>query len=95
MSGNAITVVETVLERHLDQSNLPARVVDEIDERARWDFRIKSSRVLAEMNLLVTIDNYEGISAKAMPDGHIRLFIISDDNFSASQRTLLMVFDVK
>jgi hypothetical protein len=30
-----------------------------------------------------------------MPDGHIRLFIISDDNFSASQRTLLMVFDVK
>ena len=95
MSGNAITVVETVLERHLDQSNLPARVVDEIDERARWDYRIKSSRVLAEMNLLVTIDNYEGIAAKAMPDGRVRLFIVSDDNFSASQRTLLMVFDVK
>ena len=70
-------------------------MVDEIDERARWDYQIKSSRVLAEMNLLVTIDNYEGIAAKAMPDGHVRLFIISDDNFSTSQRTLLMVFDVK
>lgn len=95
MSGNAITVVETVLERDLDQANLPARVISEVDERSRWRFRIKSSRVLAEMNLLVTIDNYEGIAAKAMPDGRVRLFIISDDNFSASQRTLLMVFDVK
>lgn len=95
LASNAITIVETVLERGLDQSGLPARVVSDIDERARQGFRIKSSRVLAEMNVLVTIDNYEGIAAKQMPDGRVRLFIVSDDNFSASQRTLLMVFDVK
>ena len=47
------------------------------------------------MNLLVTIDNFEGIAARQMPDGRVRLFIVSDDNFSASQRTLLMVYDVK
>lgn len=95
LASNAITVVETVLERSLDKSGQPARSINEIDERARRDFRIKSSRVLAEMNVLVTIDNYEGIAAKLMPDGRVRLFIVSDDNFSTSQRTLLMVFDVK
>lgn len=95
LSSNAITIIETVFERHLDQSNLPARVINEIDERSRSTFRIKSSRTLAEMNLLLTIDNYEGIAARQMPDGRTRLFIVSDDNFSASQRTLLMVFDVK
>jgi hypothetical protein len=41
----------------------------------------------------VTIDNFEGIAAKQMPDGRVRLYIVSDDNFSDSQRTLLMVFD--
>lgn len=95
LSGNAITIVETVLQRRLDQSNLPARIVSEIDERSHWQFDVKSSRVLAEMNLLVTIDNFEGIAAKQMPDGRVRLFIVSDDNFSASQRTLLMIYDVK
>lgn len=97
LASNAITVIETVLERNLNlnQVGLPARVVNDTDERARQDFSIKSSRVLAEMNVLVTIDNYEGIAAKQMPDGRVRLFIVSDDNFSASQRTLLMVFDVK
>ena len=95
LSSNAITVMETVLERNAGQSSLPARIINEIDQRARQDFSIKSSRVLAEMNVLVTIDNYEGIAAKQMPDGRVRLFIVSDDNFSASQRTLLMAFDVK
>lgn len=95
LSGNAITIVETVLERRLDQSSLPARIISEIDERSRWQFAVKSSRVLAEMNLLVTIDNFEGIAARQMPDGRIRLFLISDDNFSTSQRTLLMIYDVK
>jgi hypothetical protein len=47
------------------------------------------------MSLLLTIDNFEGIAAKEMPDGGIRLYIISDNNFSASQRTLLMVFDLQ
>lgn len=95
LSGNAITIVETVLERRLDQSNLPARVISEIDERSHWQFAVKSSRVLAEMNLLVTIDNFEGIAARQLPDGRVRLFLISDDNFSTSQRTLLMIYDVK
>lgn len=95
MASNAIAVVETVFERELDQAGLSARVVSDIDERSHYRFRVKSSRTLAEMSLMLTIDNYEGIAAKQMPDGKVRLFIVSDDNFSTSQRTLLMVFDVK
>jgi hypothetical protein len=95
LSGAAIVVKETVFERYLDQAKLPARVVSGIDERSHWKFRETSSRTLAEMNVLLTIDNYESIAAARLPDGRVRLFILSDDNFSTSQRTLLMVFDVK
>ena len=40
------------------------------------------------------VDNFEGITATRLADGTVRLYIISDDNFSARQRTLLMAFDV-
>lgn len=95
LSGAAIVVKETVFERYLDQAQLPARRMSEIEERSHWRFRETSSRTLAEMNVLLTIDNYEGIAATRLPDGRVRLFILSDNNFSTSQRTLLMVFDVK
>ena len=94
LANNAITVMETYFERYLDQANLPARVVSEADERSHNRFRPTSARTLAQMNVMLTIDNFEGIAAKELPDGRVRLFIVSDDNFSTSQRTLLMVFDV-
>jgi len=40
------------------------------------------------------IDNMEGISFDRAADGTVRLWLISDDNNSWLQRTLLMVFDV-
>jgi hypothetical protein len=40
------------------------------------------------------VDNFEGVSAVRMADGVTRLYIVSDDNFSARQRTLLLAFDV-
>lgn len=94
LASNAITVMETDFERYLDQANLPARIVSQADERSHARFRPTSVRTLAQMNVLLTIDNFEGIAAQQLPDGRVRLFIVSDDNFSARQRTLLMVFDV-
>lgn len=38
------------------------------------------------------IDNFEGIAASRAADGTTLLYLISDDNFSALQRTLLAVF---
>jgi hypothetical protein len=92
--GNAIVITETKLQRYLDQSNLPARVISEVDERSHYRFKVGSSRRLAEMSIMLTIDNYEGLAVRRMPDGKVRLYVISDDNFSASQRTLLMVFEL-
>ncbi|MDP3736461.1 MAG: esterase-like activity of phytase family protein [Hyphomonadaceae bacterium] len=95
VAGNAITIIETDFLRYLDQSNLPRRIVDEFDERSRYRYEETGWRELARLNLLVTVDNFEGIAAKELPDGRVRLFVISDDNFSESQRTLLMVFDLE
>lgn len=40
-----------------------------------------------------TVDNFEGLAAVAGPDGGYRFYLISDDNFARSQRTLLMALD--
>jgi hypothetical protein len=95
LSSSVITIAETRLTRTLNQTNLPRRALGEIDERSHHRFAGGETRKLADMSLLLTIDNFEGIAAKQMPDGRVRLYIISDNNFSASQRTLLMVFDLE
>jgi hypothetical protein len=41
------------------------------------------------------IDNFEGVAVDRMPNGITRLYIISDDNFSRLQKTLLYAFDVR
>lgn len=48
---------------------------------------------LALMTPEMTVDNMEG-AAVAAREGRQRLFLISDDNYSAGQRTLLMSFDL-
>lgn len=95
LSSKAIVIVETRLQATLDQAGLSARAASEIDERSRIRYRVTSSRVLAEMNVFVTIDNFEGIAARLLPDGRVRLYVISDNNFSARQRTLLMIYETR
>lgn len=51
--------------------------------------------VLFRLDASVTVDNFEGIAATRNEDGTARLWIISDNNFSDRQRTLLMAFDLK
>ena len=50
--------------------------------------------VLVELKLPGTTDNFEGIAAIARAGG-TRLYLVSDDNSSATQRTLLLAFDVR
>ncbi|NKB57959.1 MAG: esterase-like activity of phytase family protein [Alphaproteobacteria bacterium] len=47
---------------------------------------------LASLSDLLTIDNFEGIAARRNAAGDTLIYLISDDNFSAVQRTLLMMF---
>lgn len=94
LASTVISLLETRFTRDMDQAGLPARVISEIDERSRVRFVPERTRTLAQMNAFVTIDNFEGIAARQMPDGRVRLYVISDDNFSGRQRTLLMIYDV-
>lgn len=48
---------------------------------------------LALLQRPLAIDNFEGISAVAH-DGHVVLYIVSDDNFSTRQRTLIYAFEL-
>lgn len=94
LDSNVISIVETRFTRWLDQSRLPANRITEVEHRTHERFKPGAARVLAQMNLFVTLDNFEGIAARQMPDGRVRLYVISDDNFSGRQRTLLMVYDI-
>jgi hypothetical protein len=49
---------------------------------------------LAQLGPPHPVDNFEGVSAARMPNGVTRIYIVSDDNFSARQRTYLFAFDV-
>ncbi len=42
----------------------------------------------------VLTDNFEGLAVQVLENGQLRLWIVSDDNFSRLQRTLLYAFDV-
>ncbi|MES2894962.1 MAG: esterase-like activity of phytase family protein [Pseudomonadota bacterium] len=52
---------------------------------------------VARMDLArpLTIDNFEAVAAVPARDGTIRFYLLSDDNFQSSQRTLLLAFDWK
>jgi hypothetical protein len=45
-----------------------------------------------QANLAYEVDNMEGIDAHVSPDGETMLTMVSDDNFSPIQRTLLLQF---
>lgn len=45
------------------------------------------------LNAPLTTDNIEGVALVTSPIGATRMLLLSDDNASGSQRTLLMVFD--
>jgi len=50
--------------------------------------------VLAELAPPMPVDNFEGVAAQRLSNGVTRIYIVSDDNFSSRQRTLLYAFDV-
>ncbi len=53
------------------------------------------ARVLGRLALAqpLTADNFEGLAVRPTAAGGLRIYLLSDDNFSPTQRTLLMAFD--
>ncbi len=55
---------------------------------------ILSPKVFTEINLPIPRDNYEGMDIIPDLNGNQWIYIISDDNFSPMQRTLLSLFEL-
>ena len=49
---------------------------------------------IAELRAPLSVDNFEGIAVHDPGDGGLRLTLISDDNFSPLQRTLIVQFEL-
>lgn len=42
----------------------------------------------------MSVDNYEGIDVRVSSDGRTLVYLVSDDNFSATQRTIILMFEL-
>ncbi|MCB2225808.1 MAG: esterase-like activity of phytase family protein [Desulfarculaceae bacterium] len=51
-------------------------------------------RVLATLAPPLTTDNFEGLAVLPAGPGRLRVYLMSDDNFSPMQRTLLLAFEL-
>ncbi len=49
---------------------------------------------LARLEAPLTLDNFEGIAARRGSGGETLIYLLSDDNYSLLQRTLLLVFSI-
>ena len=54
----------------------------------------KQAQQIVKLEIPFPVDNFEGIAATSLDAGKTRLYLIADDNFSGSQRTLLLALDV-
>ncbi len=52
----------------------------------------RESEFQADRGQPLTIDNFEALATRRGPDGEILIYLMSDDNFSFFQRTLLLMF---
>ncbi len=81
-----------VLERRFDFSSGPAMRIRRIAGSELKPGALVSGEILLEADLSDQIDNMEGLAVKPGPNGETLLLIVSDDNNSIIQRTLLLQF---
>ena len=60
----------------------------------RADARLEG-RVIAQWGPPLLVDNFEGIAVRQAADGRVLIYLLSDDNFSSLQRTLLLMFELQ
>lgn len=56
---------------------------------------VLDGEVLADLDQDYSIDNMEGLAMRRAEDGRTLLYIVSDDNYSAAERTLLLMFELR
>jgi len=86
-NGDLIT-----LERHYSALAGVSMMMRRIPADALEKDKPLDGEVLVEANHTRSIDNMEGLSVRQDSEGRTLLYLVSDDNFNAVQRTLLLVF---
>ena len=88
LSNGDVVVLEGAFAR---QGTDVARLV-RVDGAAIAPGARLSGSEIAVLKAPLNVDNFEGVAARRGDGGEDLLYIISDDNFRARQRTLLMMF---
>ena len=72
------------------------RGVAALEAQEGGGYRPAAKRLVLDLNTLgIPLDNFEAMSfGPKLPNGHDTLLIVSDDNFSKSQSTLFLLFEV-
>ena len=84
-----------VVERHFSMLlGLKVRLVMVTAEQLRSDPVIEAF-ALGDVAPPIGSDNFEGVSIRRASDGTVHVYLLSDDNFSALQRTLLVQYALR
>lgn len=90
MAGDDLLVVERAYSPLL---GVRARIV-RADAATPAPGMVIEGALLAQFNAMQDIDNFEGLSAREYSAGRTHLYVLSDDNFSSTQKTLLTMFEL-
>jgi len=63
-----------------------------LDAEALRRGALPAPEALAELRQPLTVDNFEAVDAIRGPAGETLIYLLSDDNFSPLQRSLLLLF---
>ena len=80
------------LERRFNLVSGPAARLVRIDAGSIVPGATLDGEEIARLGAGFTVDNFEGLAARRGADGAVYIYILSDDNYSGIQRTLLMQF---
>jgi hypothetical protein len=83
-----------VLERRFTLLEGPGSRITRLRRSAIRPGETLEGEELAVLRQPSTADNFEGISVARGPRGETLVYILSDDNFSIWQRTLLLMFEL-
>jgi hypothetical protein len=80
-----------LLERRYNETDGPAARISVIGSRMMLGDAF-TGYTLAVLRLPLSVDNFEDIALRAAPSGDTYIYVLSDDNQSKQQRTLLLQF---
>jgi hypothetical protein len=84
-----------IVERHYARdSGITARL-RRVPAAAVVPGAVLDGPVIATLKPPLTVDNFEGLACLAGEGGETLIYLLTDDNFSAHQRTLLLMFALK